>query len=61
MSDKKAEEFPEPPQPGNSSVFYNPHDIIGVKGIIEAQSKELDRKMVCFLYRMYKSRTLSWN
>ena len=26
--------------------FYNPHDIIGVKGMIDAQAKELDRKVV---------------
>jgi len=29
-----------------NNVFYNPHDIIGIKGMIDAQSKELDRKMV---------------
>ncbi len=49
MEDKKVEEeFPAPAPPPAKEAYYNPHDIIGVKGIIDAQAKELDRKMVPF-------------
>ena len=42
--EKKLEEAQT--RPTKPDMFYNPHDIIGIKGMISAQSKELDRKMV---------------
>ena len=40
MEEKKVE------SEAGTDVFYNPHDIIGVKGMIDAQARELDRKVV---------------
>ena len=41
-----AEENKDQTEEQSKDMFYNPHDITGVQGMIEAQGKELDRKMV---------------
>ncbi len=43
---KEEKKSAEPEAKASANVFYNPHDIIGVKGMINAQARELDRKVV---------------
>eukprot|EP00826_Nyctotherus_ovalis_P007063 TRINITY_DN1173_c0_g1_i25.p2 TRINITY_DN1173_c0_g1~~TRINITY_DN1173_c0_g1_i25.p2 ORF type:complete len:107 (-),score=45.59 TRINITY_DN1173_c0_g1_i25:124-444(-) len=44
MEEKAEQKGMEQASAQERDMFYNPHDITGVKGMLEAQSKELDRK-----------------
>eukprot|EP00826_Nyctotherus_ovalis_P007064 TRINITY_DN1173_c0_g1_i3.p2 TRINITY_DN1173_c0_g1~~TRINITY_DN1173_c0_g1_i3.p2 ORF type:complete len:115 (+),score=43.44 TRINITY_DN1173_c0_g1_i3:116-460(+) len=46
MEEKAEQKGMEQASAQERDMFYNPHDITGVKGMLEAQSKELDRKKV---------------